>query len=179
MGGVAKILSQMIKGVLRKGVCDKGYTAKVTAEQFGPAGDDSAPMAGDTVAIMEIGENGRSIIVGSIDVVNVPKAAAGEKRFYSRGALSVPMAEIWLKKDGTVVISNLAGKVELSATGGLKASNNLGAIDLQSTGGVTVSNTLGKIALSPVGIITLNNLVNIDLLGNIVTTGSIHSLNYP
>lgn len=122
MGSIAKLLS--FTRVLRNGAklsdvkLDPGGGANLTAEHFADAGDDSHPLPGDYVATVGIPRDGGQAAVGYADTINDPKAAAGEKRIYGRDASTgAAVNEVWLKADGSVMIANSNGAIELKADG--------------------------------------------------------------
>lgn len=83
---------------------DPGGGASVTAQHFGPAGDDAQPLPGDFVATIDGTGSGAQTAVAYLDPANAGVAAAGEKRIYSRDADGVPIAVVWLRSDGTIEI---------------------------------------------------------------------------
>lgn len=94
--------------------CDPGGGAAVTAEHFAPPGDDSLPLPGDSAALEDSSGSGREQISGYLDPKNEGQAAAGEKRLYSRATDGSPVAEVWLKNDGSILVRVLkAGGAEL------------------------------------------------------------------
>jgi hypothetical protein len=97
--------------------CDPDGGNIVTAPHFADPGDDSAPLPGDYVALDESSGSGGEHATGYADVRNAGKAGPGEKRLYARKADGAPIAELWLKADGSVVISNAVGTFEMSPNG--------------------------------------------------------------
>lgn len=96
---------------------DPGGGANVTAQHFGPPGDDAVPLPDDFVACVPSGGSGTEAAVGYIDPKNEPQAAAGEKRVYSRDSNGDVKAVVWLKNDGSLVIENGSGTIEMAAGG--------------------------------------------------------------
>ena len=80
---------------------DLGGGDDIIADNFGPPGDDSPPLPGDTVALAEGTESGTLQTTGYDDPNNSPVAAPGEKRFYARDSNGVIVGVISLKGDGT------------------------------------------------------------------------------
>ena len=121
MGFIGKILSFI--GVTRNGASvrdvklDPGGGINATVEHFAPSGEDAHPLPGDYAATVSVMRRGISVAVGYVDPKNDNKAAAGEKRIYSRDAGGGMIAEIWLKNDGSVICDNGAGSFELQASG--------------------------------------------------------------
>lgn len=98
-----------------------------THEHHLPPGDDSAPLPGDSALLVEVeGGTGEEVIAAYSDPKNAGQAAPGEKRFYSRDASGDPVAEVWLKLDGTVVVTNLGGKsLEMAPNGDITIKGKL------------------------------------------------------
>lgn len=108
MGLVARVKS--FARVVRNGAqiadvkVDLGGGDIRTVEQFGPAGDDSAPLPGDSAAVIDQSGTGRMSSVGYQDPNSTPKALQGEKRIYARDANGNVVAELWLQGDGSLAI---------------------------------------------------------------------------
>lgn len=122
MGLIGRLLSfnQLTRGgaYVSDVKLDPGGGANLTGEHFGPAGDDSHPLAGDYVQAVRVTQSGRVSVLGYLDPENAPKAEAGEKRIYSRDTDGIPAAELWLKNDGSILLTNPAGGViQLQADG--------------------------------------------------------------
>lgn len=131
---------------------DPGGGALKTAEHFEDPGGDSHPLPDDYVAtVQHLGAGGVSA-VGYLDPVNKPKAAPGEKIIYSRNVNGVLIAELWLKADGTAILSNENGSFELRPDGSMKGANSNGSFELENGGDFLV------------------NTVRIDTGGNITAT---------
>lgn len=96
---------------------DLGGGDLVTAQHFADCGDDSQPFPGDFVATNEAPGHGNEQVTGYIDPLVTQEAGPGEKRIYSRSAPGVVAAVIWLKADGTVVVTNELGAIEMAPDG--------------------------------------------------------------
>ena len=157
--GLGKLLS-FFRGI-RNGAklsdvkLDPGGGPNITAEHFSAPGDDSHPLAGDYVVSVDIQRSGGSAVVGYLDPKNDQKTAQGEKRIYARDSSGVSIVELWLKNDGTAILSNAGGSVTLSPTGSIKSQNANGSAELQAAGNFVV------------------NGVTIDTEGNIITPASV------
>jgi hypothetical protein len=123
VGLIAKILSFtriVADGVRSSDVkVDPGGGANITGQHFADAGDDSHPLPTDYVLLVKNRQTGGYSVVGYADPINDPIAAAGEKRIYGRDALGAVVNEMWLKADGSVIISNANGSIELKTDGEL------------------------------------------------------------
>jgi len=84
---------------------DRGGGSNITAEHFSSAGDDSHPLPKDSVVVVQIDGTGNGVVVGYLDPKNSQKAEKGEKRLYSRDENGDEKAEVWLKKNGEVVLN--------------------------------------------------------------------------
>lgn len=112
---------------------DPGGGANISGVNYSPAGDDSQPLPEDFAVAVPIDGTGVNTIVGYLDINNDQKSGAGEKRIYARDANGNSVVELWLKNDGSVVLSNDNGSVELKTNGKVEAN---GAI-IDTTGDVT------------------------------------------
>jgi hypothetical protein len=117
-----------VKGIERttEGIditADPGGGATVSAQHFGPSGDDAPPLPGDFAALEDSPGAGGKQISGYHDPNNASKAADGEKRIYARNAAGIVVAEVWLKADGSVeIISTVTGfKTIVNSTGDVLA----------------------------------------------------------
>lgn len=96
---------------------DRGAGDNITAEHFGPLGDDSPPLRGDHNILIPTTGTGSEASVGYIDPKNEGTAAGGEKRIYSRKPDGTIAAEVWLKGDGSIALTNENGGITLNADG--------------------------------------------------------------
>lgn len=126
-----------------------GYV--VTAAHASSAGDDSQPLPNDYVLLIEVQQTGRTVTAGYVDTANAGKAAAGEKRLYSRTTGGAPIAELWLKNEGTVTASNDAVTLTLSPDGAASLSNAAGGITLGADGTVTING----VVITQAGVVTV------------------------
>ena len=142
MGLIAKLLS--FTRIERNGAkmsdvkVDPGGGANITGEHFSSPGDDSHPLDSDYAAVIPVRRSGGAIVVAYADPLNTPKATAGEKRIYGRNAAGAVVNEVWLKADGSVMISNALGAIELKADG----SVNINGAVISPLG--TIQTALGR-----------------------------------
>ena len=160
MGRIAKVLS-FVRAV-RNGAkvsnvkVNPGGELNITSEHFSPIGDDAHPLTSDYAVTNEIPRSGGEVVVGYLDPLNTSKAGPGDKRIYARDADDGSVVvEVWLKNDGTAIVSNDNGSFTLSPSGSVKGLNANGSFELQSGGdflvnGVTID-TDGNIS-SPTSI---------------------------
>lgn len=143
MGRVGQFIAfarETIRGAQRAvATVSLGKGWNVTAEHFQPSGDDSQPMSEDYVYLARDPRTGRFIVVGYIDADNAGVTGPGEKRIYSRDAQKVPVAQVWCKNDGTIIMSNDEGVFTLTPSGSISGSNDQGSFNLQTGGNFVVN----------------------------------------
>ncbi len=143
MGRIAKLLSFV--RTLRNGAnlsdveANPGGSPNITGSHFADPGDDSNPLPGDYVALITDLGTGRENIVGYLDIKNLQKSAAGDKRIYSRDASGAQISEVWLKNDGTILSQNSAVSCQLDPSGTATIQNAAGSITLQADGEVNIN----------------------------------------
>jgi hypothetical protein len=74
-----------------------------TIEWFDIAGEDTAPIIGDKVVVLEVARNYK-IAIATKDLITAA-VNAGERKFFSRNAAGVVQATIYLKDDGIIEIN--------------------------------------------------------------------------
>lgn len=88
-------------------VFDPGGGPNISAEHFGPAGDDAYPLPGDYVFASGQDQAGRESAIGYVDPVNAQVAQPGERRVYARDVdTGVKVVELWLQNDGAATLFN-------------------------------------------------------------------------
>jgi len=114
----------------------------LTGELYGVNNTDAPPLPQDFAAGIDVPGTGRVAFVAFLDPKNAGIAQGGEWRVYGRDADgNANGAEIYLKRDGSVVLSNQFGNVEISPLGIITANG----LDLNSH----VHNFVGVPAGSP------------------------------
>lgn len=180
MGRLAKLLSftRVIKNEAKVNdvKVDPGGGPNITAEHFAPIGEDAHPLAGDYVVTNDVNGTGREAVVGYIDPLNEPKAQPGDKRIYARDEDGVVIVEIWLKNDGTAVISNDNGSVMLRPDGGTITTTPESTFDTAADGSIKGDNGNGSFELAVGGDFLVNG-VTIDTSGNITSPATITAPN--
>lgn len=128
---------------------DLGGGDPVTMEVYGPAGDDSPPLPGDSVAALNTDEHAEQLsAVAYAD--ELPKVAEpGEKRIYARGPDGELTAELHIRGDGSVTLESTSGATITMAADGSVAIDTSAPIKLS---GATVSLDTGD----PLGIFLQN-----------------------
>lgn len=104
---------------------DPEGSATVTVEYFDATGEDSPPLVGDSVALIEGPAEGTMQAIAWQDPKNPTKSGDGDKRIYSRDTQGVLATEIWLKGNGDVAITviKVGAVVEIKTDGVLKLSS--------------------------------------------------------
>lgn len=111
----------------------------IVVEHLAPPGCDAPPLPGDFVGTADGPGSGAQQAVGYHDPKNDGKAKPGENRQYARDANGAVIGWLWAKDDGTVVLENEQGKIELKPNGDSYASGNLKVEkDLEVGGNLTV-----------------------------------------
>lgn len=176
MGRIAKVLS-LFKGT-RNGAkvstvtADPGGGPNIGADQYSASGDDSQPLANDYALLVSNEQTGTEATAGYLDPNSSQKSASGEKRIYSRSAPGAEAAEVWLKKDGTILLDNGSATLTLSPDGSSSLTDGTAVVALDGAGGVSITNAVGSITMAASGLISLNG-ATIDPSGNIVSPGSV------
>lgn len=112
----------------------------IRAPHSGPAGDDAHPLPGDYAVLVETPRHGGFAAVGYVDPKNQQTAQAGERRIYARDPQTGDqIAQVWLKKDGTIVAENDGVTFTLSPDGTARTDNGAGYIELKPDGVVEIN----------------------------------------
>jgi hypothetical protein len=94
----------------------------VAVDWLCPAGDDSAPVAGDVVMVTEREDESGEFVASAVDDDVDPEAEAGEKRIYARGPDGAVTASVFLHGDGSIDITTDTAEITIDATGAIKLS---------------------------------------------------------
>jgi hypothetical protein len=137
--------------------CDAGDGDPSTAGHFSPPGTDAQPLAVDVAYLGEDLGRGNEQALGYQDPKNAGVAGPGEHRIYSRASDGTIKAAIWLKADGSIVVSNDAGSVELGADGGLSIGAGQATAELGADGSISLSSGAATAELGADGSIDLSN----------------------
>jgi hypothetical protein len=163
MGLIAKILS--FTRVMRNNAkisdvkVNPGGNPNLTAEHFADAGDDSQPLPEDYAFISSSNGTGRGAAVGYVDVKNLQKALAGDKRIYSRDETGMQKTELWLKNTGDTTLNNDLSSIEILTNGDVKITGPIAQFNVLSDGTITGSNGAGMFQLLPNGDFVANGFV--------------------
>jgi len=120
---------------------DPGGGANATAPHFADPGDDSLPLPGDFLALEDSVGAGAEQATGYADTRNAGKARPGEKRIYARDASGAVVVDLWLQRDGSIVISNGAGSFTMKKTGAVEINGVVIGVDgsISAKGEVTAN----------------------------------------
>jgi hypothetical protein len=129
-GRIAKI-KDIVNGALSNGA--KLLSFKVdfqgTAHQAiatGIAGIDAKPILKDNaVTIKQENSGSQPFVIGTNDVISQSVTSEGEIQIYSRDAEGVKQADILIKADGSIKLSNSSGSFELKADGSCEATGDI------------------------------------------------------
>jgi len=106
------------------GVDFQGTTHKAIAT--GIAGIDAKPILQDNaVTIKQENSGSQPLVIGTNDVISESVTTEGEVQIYSRNAEGVKQADILIKADGSIKLSNSNGSFELKADGTCEASGDI------------------------------------------------------
>ena len=132
---------------------DPGGGRNLIGDHFSAPGDDAYPLGTDFLYAAPEQQSGRYAVLGYVDPVNAPKAAKGEKRIYARDSGGTSVVELWLKADGTAVLSNADGSVTMGADGHIVQTNANGSITLNANGQIVLTNAHCSLTLTAAGAI--------------------------
>lgn len=105
---------------------DRGGDEPATVGHYTPPGIDAAPLPGDNAYASDDVGAGAAQAVGYQDPKTAPVAGGGEIRIYSRSGPGIASAEVLCKADGTLVLRNLLGSIELGLDGRVTVTTPLG-----------------------------------------------------
>lgn len=146
---------------------DTGGGNNNTAEHFAPPGDDSFPLKTDYAAVADVPRGGGKVVTGYVDPINTPVAQEGDKRVYGRNPADGFLAnQVWLKNDGSVLVSNDNGSVLLRADGGSIVTTPNSTLDAKADGSIKGANGSGSFELQTGGDMDINGCI-IDTTGAI------------
>lgn len=177
MGRMSGLIAYLLsfKRVLSNGAkvsdvkVDTGGGDILTAHHTAPPGDDSFPLPDDQLALVRIPRSGRVVVIGYVEPDALQKATAGDKRIYARSSDRLEVIELWLKNDGTGLLSNDNGSFTLRPDGSTIGENNNGSYELRANGSFRAQNGNGFHELREDGTVEING-ATIDPSGNIIAT---------
>ncbi len=106
------------------GVDFQGTTHQAIAT--GIAGIDAKPILIDNaITIKQENSGSQPLVIGTNDVINESVTNNGEIQIYSRNAEGIKQADVLIKADGSIKLSNSSGSFELKADGTCEASNDI------------------------------------------------------
>lgn len=120
--GLKNFIGKVLSFLNSEVVIDLGGGNNVSGDNYTPVGDDSQPLPDDRAVVVSVIGTGAVVVAGYKDIKNTPVSNAGEKRIYARDASGNSAVELYLKNDGSAVLSNSVGTVELKNTGDVEAN---------------------------------------------------------
>lgn len=132
-------------------VVDPGGVNTTTAPHYANVGDDAPPLPGDYAALGESSGTGAEHITGYADTKNAGKALPGEKRIYARSATGDVKVELWLKGDGSIVISNGEGSFAMAPSGDV----TINGVVISKAGAISAPGEVTAMAATPATAISL------------------------
>ena len=110
--------------LLGYGVDFQGTTHQAIAT--GIAGIDAKPILIDNaITIKQENSGSQPLVIGTNDVISESVTNNGEIQIYSRDAEGIKQADVLIKADGSIKLSNSSGSFELKADGTCEASNDI------------------------------------------------------
>ena len=152
---------------------DPGGGPNITAEDFRPAGDDAHPLTSDYALASATQRSGGQAITGYVDPINEPKAQPGDTRIYGRESENgTEVNQVWLKNDGSVLVSNENGSVLLRPDGGSIITTPESTFDAAADGSIAGANGNGSFELQAGGDFVVNG-VTIAANGDVTVPSSL------
>ena len=114
IGTVSAWIRKALTGEVRN---DPGGGAVLQSSRFTAPGVDSVPLPGDYVLTVEVQGTGSTAAVGVVDGQNASTANPGELRIYARDADGALVVSLYLRNDGSAVLTNGSGMATLQPSG--------------------------------------------------------------
>lgn len=122
-----------------EGKIDQGGVLLKTCAHFSAPGDDSHPLIGDYPLAVPIPQRGGAAIAGYVDPKNAGITAPGEKRIYARNTDGEIQGSLWLKSDGTNILSNAVVSLTQNPDGSFALTNGPGLLTLEAGGDFVIN----------------------------------------
>jgi len=92
----------------------------------GIAGIDAKPILKDNaVTVKQENSGSQPLVIGTNDVISESVTTEGEVQIYSRDAEGEKQADVLIKADGSIKLTNASGSFELKADGTCEASGDI------------------------------------------------------
>ena len=119
-----------IKTVAREGsyvvaTVANGAGVEVTGVIMSPLGSEFFPIVGDTVIFQRTGNE--IVIMAGLSVSE--DGASGDVGLFARDAIGAKKANLWLRSDGLIEMSNDSGNFSLAANGQFSVNNGNFTVD--------------------------------------------------
>lgn len=155
LASVVEFLRSNVEGVpTPEAKCDRGGNDTVTGYQFAPAGSDAQPLPGDVAYLGDDAGAGNAQILGYQDPKNAGLAGPGECRLYARASDGTIRAQVWLKADGSILLSNEHGTATLGPDGAISLTAGQASATLGADGAISLGNGTGSLAIDAAGNVT-------------------------
>lgn len=145
--GILRRFDRIVRGLAHgsEATVDMGGGENTRAVNFGPAGDDTVPLPGDYVVVVDGPGTGGELVVGYSDPVNVVTTSPGDKRIYSRDPVDgTPMCQVLLGADGQITITSPTASIVMDVAGVITANGVTitPAGDITTTGSITAASVV-------------------------------------
>ncbi len=145
-------------------VLDRGASDNITCDAFSAPCVDAVPADGDYAITMRA--HGRAVVTGYADVKNAGISKKGEFRAYARDANGTPVVEIHLKQDGTGILKNQNGQIEIQQNGTVV----INGVIFDTSGNITTTGIVTANDITSSGISrSFNTHVHTDSMGGSTT----------
>lgn len=135
MGRITRSLSALAERIK----ADRGASDINEMEHLQPLGDDSKPLPQDDGWSDRTSANGNDVYLGAFDYDN-KIAEPGEKRTYARNDEGDPVNQVYLKKDGTIIIANDSYSKTINPDGSWVETNGAYSKSVNADGSWTETN---------------------------------------
>lgn len=117
MGLIARVVSFVRNGLRDDVKVNLAGRDFAIGQHYGPVGDDSPPLPNDYVAVVPHSRAGSvsCVAYGSTDLAKVSEP--GEIRRVARDSTGAAVSEIHQRGDGTILITNYSGVIEMQPSG--------------------------------------------------------------
>lgn len=156
MGGLIGRVLSFARGLrdganISEATTDPGGGDNLTADYAPGVGVDAPPLAGDYIALLPMPRAGGFVAVGGVDTVNAGVADPGEYRIIGRDPAGAIVSVVWLRGDGSLVLSNAAGgAIVLEASGEI----NLNGAKVSLAGIIEAPNVIAGVGPATVSLLT-------------------------
>jgi len=127
-------------------------------EHLQPLGDDSKPLSQDDGWSDRTNQSGGDVYFGAFDYEN-KIAEPGEKRMYARNSEGNPVNQVYLKKDGTIIIANDSYSKTINPDGSFVETNGIYSKSVSADGSFTETNGAYTKTVATSGEVNINGFI--------------------